>query len=193
MTSLSRSRSALLNAVANQVGWFACVLGAAAGWGAAGAAVALALVLLHLVFASRPEVEWPLVLVAGGLGLVIDTLHADFGVLEFKGHEAGAVAPLWIFALWVQFATTLRFCMSWLSRRYVLASMFGLIGGPLAFLGGERLGAATFGEPRFWSLAVVAASWSVALPLLVAVSDRMGEGGRYRLSFSTRSAEPHHL
>jgi len=71
--------------------------------------------------------------------------------------------------------------------------MFGLVGGPLAFFGGERLGAATLGEPMFLSLAAVAVSWSVALPLLVAVSDRLGESGRYRLWFSAGGVEPHHL
>ncbi len=171
--------SSLTNAVLHQVGWFACVLGAAWGWGSAGAALALALTALHLSLARWPGREILLVAAAALVGLTVDSLHAGFGVLAFNGHEAGTLAPLWIVALWAQFATALHFCMRWLSQRYLLASVLGLIGGPMSFLAGERLGAATFGEPRTLSLAVLGLSWSIALPALVALADRLGEGGRY--------------
>ena len=173
--------SSIANAVAQQVGWFACVLGGAAGWGGAGASVALLLCVAHVLMSETPDREWRLLLAAGALGIVVDSLHAGFGILDFKGHEAGSLAPLWIVALWLQFGTALRFSFRWLSRRYGLASMLGLIGGPLAFLGGERLGAATFGEPRLLSLSVVAVSWALALPALVALADHLGGAGRYRV------------
>ena len=173
--------SSLTNAVLHQTGWFACVLGAAWGWGFAGAALALALTGLHLALAQRPGRELPLLAAAAVVGLTVDSFHAGFGVLAFNGHEAGTLAPLWIVALWAQFATVLHFCMRWLSRRYVLASVLGLVGGPMSFLAGERLCAATFGEPRIASMALLGLTWSVALPLLVAFADRLGEGGPYRI------------
>ena len=181
--------ASVVNAAAYQAGWFACVLGAAGGWGAAGASIALTLALLHVVLAERPGREWPLLLAAAGVGAVADSLHAGFGILHFNGHEAGTLAPLWILALWAQFGTTLHFSLRWLSRRYALASLLGLVGGPLAFLGGERLGAASFGEPRALSIAVLALSWAVALPVLVAIADRLGGVGRYRTSRRMRARE----
>jgi len=185
----SSTSSSVLNAAASQAGWFACVLGAAGGWEVAGATVAIALALGHVALSERPDREWPLLLAAAGIGIVADTLHAGFGVLAFRGHEAGTLAPLWIIALWIQFGTVLHFCMRWLSRRYALAAVLGLIGGPMAFLGGERLGAATFGEPRALSLAVLGLSWAVALPTLVAIADRLGGVGRYRFSLRLAGAE----
>lgn len=175
------AKSTILNVIAYQVGWFACVLGAAGGWATTGAWIAIALALLHVALAERPRAEWPLLVAAAALGVVADTLHAAFGLLDFRAHDAGAAAPLWIVALWLQFGTVLHFCMSWLSRRYLLSSALGLFGAPLAFLGGERLGAATFGEPRILSLAVVGLSWAVALPALVALADRLDGVGRYRI------------
>lgn len=180
--------SLLLNVALSQAGWFACVLGAAGGWGTAGAAIALLLALAHLGLADRPGREWPLLLYAVALGLVLDTFHAATGILDFRGHEAGTLAPLCILALWLQFGTTLHFSLHWLSRRYPLAALLGLIGGPLAFLGGERLGAAAFGEPRALSIAVLAVSWAVAMPVLVAVADRLGGRGRYNSPFSLEPA-----
>ena len=47
--------SSIANAVLHQTGWFACVLGAAWGWGATGAALALALTALHLVLAQQRD------------------------------------------------------------------------------------------------------------------------------------------
>lgn len=182
------TKSQILNVAAYQTGWFACVLGAANGWGTAGAAIAIALALAHVAAAERPDREWPVVLAAGGIGLVADSLHAGLGILDFRGHQAGTLAPLWVVALWLQFGTVLHFCLRWLSRRYLLASILGLVGGPLAFLAGERLGAATFGEPKLVSLALLGVSWAILLPLLVALGDRLDGSGRYRLFKGTADA-----
>ena len=179
--NVSSTWSSVINFSLYQLGWFACVLGAARGWGWPGAAIALALTALHLALVERPGVEAPLLAAAGLVGLVVDSAHAGFGILEFHGHQAGTVAPLWIIALWLQFGTLLHFGLRWLSRRYLLASILGLIGGPMSFLAGERLGAATFGEPRGLSLAILGLSWAVALPALVALGDRLGGPGSYRL------------
>ena len=189
MTGFSSTSSSVLNAAANQAGWFACVLGAAGGWETMGATIAIALALGHVALSERPDKEWPLLLAAAGIGIVVDTLHAGFGILGFRGHEAGTLAPLWIIALWIQFGTTLHFCLRWLSRRYALAAVLGLIGGPVAFLGGERLGAVTFGEPRVLSLGILALSWSIALATLVAIADRLGGVGRYRLTLRLAGSE----
>ncbi len=181
MSRVLSSASPLFNAVIYKIGWLACVVGAAVGWGTAGALVAIGLTALHAVLAERPEREWPLLLAAAALGMGLDTFHAAAGVLDFRGHQAGSIAPIWIVALWLQFATTLHFSLRWLSRRYALAAVLGLTGGPLAFLAGERIGAATFGDPRALSLAVIGLSWAIALPTLVAIADRLGWPGRYRL------------
>ena len=46
----------------------------------------------------------------------------------------------------------------------------------LAFLGGERLGAATWGEPRWATALALAVAWGAATPLLFALADRLGRG-----------------
>ncbi len=177
-----------LNLLLYQLGWFACVLGAANGRGGLGAGIALVLTAAHLVLAARPRREWPLLLGATLLGAVVETLQASFGVLELPNHRAGSFAPLWIVALWLQFGTLFHFGLRWLSRRYLLAALLGLAGGPLAFLAGERLGAARFGEPRMLSIAALAGIWAVSLPLLARLADRFGWAGRYRIFTAGRDA-----
>ncbi len=78
------------DSVDNGLAW---VLGAAVDWGTVGAGVAFTLALIHLALAERPGLEWPLMLAAVAIGVTVDTLHAAAGVLDFRGHEAGMLAP----------------------------------------------------------------------------------------------------
>ena len=75
--------------------------------------------------------------------------------------------------LWMQFATTFRYCMGCSSGRYALSAVFGLVGAPIAFYAGERLGAIEFLDPRHINFLVLGLLWSAAVPLLVLLSDRL--------------------
>ena len=179
--------SLLVNFGLYQVGWFAIVLGAANGIGWLGAVVALLLVGVHLVLVRGLSRHLALILAAGTIGMTVDSFQVQFGILRFPytGHTQ-QLAPPWDAVLWIQFATILPFCLRWLSHRYVLSAVVGLTGGPLAFYGGEKLGAVSFEPPRAVSLAVLAAVWALTLPLLVWLSDVIvldpGFGERYRIS-----------
>jgi len=164
-----------MNPVANffafQAGWFACVLSAAHGEPWLGVAVALVVVGLHLAAVHRPAIELRLIGAAVAMGLFLDSLLVAAGWLEYpNGQLAGGLAPYWILALWALFATTMNTSLRWMRNRYLLAAVFGLIGGPLSYLAGQRLGAVRFnGEIGTVALAVV---WATAMPLLVKLSER---------------------
>lgn len=182
--------SSVTNVVLYQVGWFGCVLAAAAGRPVLSAMAALVPAALHLVLARQRQIEAVLLIGAGLLGLVVDTVTVRTGILGFDtrlGPEG--IAPLWIVALWAQFGMTLRYCFGWLSGRYALASALGFVGGPLSFLAGARLGAVEISQPTLESLFFLGLMWAVALPVLTAAADLLDgrfEGGaasrgRYRL------------
>ena len=63
----------LVNFVLFQIGWFACVLGAAHGMPSLGVAVATAVVAYHLLRASRARPELVLILVAAAIGFIVDS------------------------------------------------------------------------------------------------------------------------
>jgi hypothetical protein len=73
-------------------------------------------------------------------------------------------------------AATLRGALSWLSGRHLLAGLLGVVAGPLAYVAGEGLGAATFGAPRWLSMLSLAVEWGLATPLIVFLAHRMGAG-----------------
>jgi len=163
----------MLNFVAFQLGWFACVLGAANALPWLGPVVVAAVVSLHLAMASRPLPELYLVLAAMLLGLVVDSLLLATGWLNYSvGLWLPGFAPYWIVAMWALFATTLNVSMGWMRGRPVLTVLMGAVGGPLSYLAGEKLGAIELTHP-IPALAALALAWAVAMPLLMWLAARL--------------------
>jgi hypothetical protein len=163
-----------------QAGWFACVLGAAAGRPLVGVLVVLLVAAAHLV-ARADRRGLALTLVAAALmGLVFDGSLTLAGVLTFPAQASlGWAVPLWMLALWVNFALAID-ALAWLGRRPVAAMLAGAVGGPLSYLAGARLGAVTLGPSEPVALAAVAVAWMVAMPLLLFVLPAFARGGLRR-------------
>jgi hypothetical protein len=177
-------RDRLLNVALYELGWLACVLGAARGVSAAGALVALALTGVHVLLARRRGDEARLCLLTGLLGMAADSAQTALGVLAFAPlGSPGWLAPLWIVVMWMEFATLFRFALGWLRGRYALAAVLGGVGGPLAYYGGVRLGAATLPAGLTVGLAALALEWAMATPALVWLAGRGADrpgAGAYR-------------
>ena len=164
---------AIINFVAFQLGWFSCVLGAANGYPLVGPIVVLAALVLHFRLVRYPRREIVLVLLAGMLGAVFDTLLVRTGWLVYpNGILLAGTAPYWIVAMWVLFATTLNLSMRWMHGRPLAAILLGAIGGPLSYLAGERLGGLEFIEPQP-ALLALGIGWATVTPLLVSLSSRL--------------------
>ena len=91
----------VFNVALFQIGWFACVLGAAHGLPWLGALVALAIIGWHLARARRPRQELALVATAALLGAVFETLLVQTGWVRFEtGTLVDGTAPYWMVTLW---------------------------------------------------------------------------------------------
>ena len=164
----------LLNAILYQIGWFSCVLGAAYSRPGFGMSIAVLLTGIHLYLTTERVNQLKLIVLAVCVGLVVDSTLLALGVYRFPGKApVDGLPPLWLSVLWMQFATTFRYCFAWLSSRYLLCAVLGFVGAPLAFLGGEKLGAVEILPPQLMNLALLGGLWCVAIPLLVAASDRI--------------------
>jgi hypothetical protein len=177
--------ASLLNYLLFQLGWLSCVLGAATNRPWQGMALAGALLAVHLGLSGETSRQLAVIVTAAVIGMIIDTLQMWRGVVCFPSEEGIRwLAPLWIGLLWMQFATLLPFSLRWLSRRYALASILGMVGGPLAYYVGEKLGAIIVLPPRPLHYATMAIIWAAALPAVVWFADRLelvdAVGGRYR-------------
>jgi hypothetical protein len=138
--------------------------------------IALCLIGVHFWLTTARATQLQLVLVAAGVGLVVDSVQLWAGVFAFsQGVVVEWLPPPWMSVLWMQFATTFQYSMRWLSGRYVVSACFGFAGAPLAFFAGERLGAIEFLSPRLSHYVVLALLWSVAAPFL---KKELGTGQR---------------
>lgn len=162
----------IANLVAFQIGWFACVLGAAHGWPWAGTALAAAAVAWHAARAARPVRELKLVAAAVLIGALWDSTLTITGWLAFtSGALIAGAAPHWILAMWALFATTLNVSLNWLKGRWLTAALLGAIAGPLAYLAGARLGAVVLVEPAA-ALIALGIGWALITPLLLMLARR---------------------
>jgi Protein of unknown function (DUF2878) len=155
-----------------QVGWFACVLGAAHDKAYLGVAVVGVLLALHLLRVLRAAAELKLILTVMLLGGAWESALIYLGILAYP-HGTGVygLAPLWLPALWALFAAQVNTAYRWLKPRLLGASLLGLVAGPLSFRAGAALGALRFVDER-QSLLWLAVGWACLLPLVILLSRR---------------------
>lgn len=190
---MTARRAALLNYAAYQIGWLAAVVGAGAGYGFAGGALALLLTAGHVVLARQRSAEALLVAAATALGYLLETWQMSAGTYaSLADATPGSGPPLWLVALWAQFATTFRMSLWAVVRRPLVAAAFGALGGPIAFVAGERIGAAVLGVPIAATLLRLGVTWGLAMialsGLVRAVDAQNGEAG-YRAVVGNAGAQ----
>jgi hypothetical protein len=165
----------LVNFIGFQVGWFACVLGAANDKELLGMIIALGVIIYHVVTQGDLRKELKLILVALAIGLLWETWVLNLDILRYPSHpDALFWAPTWLIMMWALFATTINLSMGWLKGRWVLSVFMGAVFGPLAFIGGERLGAVVFLDSTL-SIITLSAGWGLLMPLLLWIAERINQ------------------
>ncbi len=178
----------ILNLIFFKVAWLSVVFGAANGLALAGTAVVALVSIWHVAVANNKRREVILLVAAAVIGLIWESVLMAATVVDY-GANAGALAPYWIIAMWVLFATTLNLGMRWLHRSLPVAMLFGAIGGPLSFLAGANIGAVVFPDATR-SLIVIGIGWAVLLPLMVVLARRFdGHGAKTIANNRLQAAE----
>lgn len=155
----------IINLIMFQIGWFACVLGAANGQGWLGIVIVGVLTAIHIATSQPRKQEIILLLAAGVVGYIWESLLFTMSIIAYPGHEYTFSAPLWMAALWINFAITLNVSLAWFKQHLVLAGLAGMISAPLAYYAGDKLGAISF--PDQWlALAIIGIGWAFLFPFL---------------------------
>ncbi|HEY8117737.1 MAG TPA: DUF2878 domain-containing protein [Methylophilaceae bacterium] len=162
----------LINFLGFQLGWFSCVLGAAHGMPWLGPLITLPIVALHVASARIIRAELLLLTIVTLIGSVFDQLLLLQGWIQYPASGWPAtLLPIWMVALWMLFCTTLNVSLRWMRLHTLTAMIFGFMGGPLAYLGGQRLGAMILVEPKPLIL-TLALGWGLLMPALLWISKR---------------------
>lgn len=162
----------LVNVAAFKLGWISSVVGGAQQMPWLGPLVVSIAIALHLSRANRPRSELLLILSCGVIGAVFDSALVVAGWVTFpSGMFSDLMAPYWIVTMWMLFGTTINLSMRWMRGRPLLAAAFGLVGGPLAYLAGHKIGGIQFVDQGA-ALAMLAIGWALMMPLLMQLGER---------------------
>ena len=157
-----------LNFVWFQCIWFIAILGREqTQW------PLLALLLMHLAWCKDWKVEARLMLLCATVGVVLDSLFTWQGVFKFAEPTILLPIPVWLVAIWLAFAGTLRHSLDYLLEKPVLAALCAGISAPLSYLAGMRLGAVEFGLSSLTTMSLIAVAWTGAMPLLIYISNKL--------------------
>lgn len=123
-----------------------------------GLVVWLALAILACLMLSPAHRIYAILLAAAGS--LLDALWAVTGLIAFTGDS---LMPLWMVALWLMFATVWTRLTCTTTLQGWILTLLATVGGPVAYLIGERLGAITFLEPGFIVVSWMAPGWLVLM------------------------------
>ena len=162
----------VVNFILFQIGWFACVIGAAKQMPWLGVATVLAIVIWHLTQAKQAKKEVQLLIIALVIGGTFDQIMLNHQLITYQAHGwSSMLVPVWILALWAEFVTVLNVSLRWMKGRWLVAVLFGAIGGPLAYVGAEKLGAVTLNHLPI-SYVALSVGWACLTPLLLKLSQK---------------------
>ena len=173
--SMTLNQKKVVNGVVFQVNWFACIFANTTVL-ISGTAI---LLLFHFALIDRSAKQWSILLIIAIVGYAADSLLAAFGMivfspsssLTFNGSDI-AVAPLWLFCLWLSFSTCLHYAFSFLHQRLPLTLFLCASVIPFNYYIGANFRNAVFAEPSWLALTLIAAYWAILLPFAIRMSNQ---------------------
>lgn len=154
-----------VNFILFQAGWFICVIAAAQNYSAVAVLSCAAIIGLHLTLLDDIKAELQLIAVTGCIGFGVDSLHIALEVFQANPGAELPLAPLWLVALWMLFAISLRHSLAWLADRPAISAMLGAMFAPLAYYAGHNLGAIHLPQTdMLTSLVAIALAWALVTP-----------------------------
>ena len=133
--------------------------------------MSLVIIFLHLKVTKNNTNDLKLFIFALTIGFFFDGfLQLQQLIVYFNPGWPYPLPPLWILVMWVIFAMTLNHSLKWMKGRVLIAMLFGLIGGPLAYLAGEKLNAIILNSSS--TLYILAIGWAIITPLLMKLSEK---------------------
>ncbi|OQW69475.1 MAG: hypothetical protein BVN34_03940 [Proteobacteria bacterium ST_bin12] len=168
----------VINFVLFQIGWFACVIGAVKQMPWLGVAVVIAIIIWHLTQAKQAKKELQLLFITLVIGGTFDQIMLNHELISYQAHGwSNSIVPVWILALWAEFVTVLNVSLRWMKElktpvRWLVSVLFGAIGGPLAYIGAEKLGAVTLNNLPI-SYIALGVGWAILTPLLLKLSEKL--------------------
>lgn len=158
----------LLNFVLYEALWFSAILGQQAAQ-----PVLILLLVAHLFLCRDWRSEAAIMLLAGGVGILVDSALALQGVYTFSHGSDWLPIPFWLMAIWLGFVGTLRHSMAYMLKRPLLASVAAGVFAPLSYLGAQRLGAVSFELGTWQMYLLIGLLWAAMMPVFIYICQQI--------------------
>lgn len=166
-----------LNAVLFNVAWLLCVIGG----DQIAILTAMVLLAIHLSLVANAYQEVFFIAGIAVLGYAIDSVLFASEILIGEtplvaiGNASFSLAPLWLFALWFCFSTTLNHCFRFLHQRIPLAVLLGAFAGTTSYLAGIRLSGVEMGGSFIQVTLTLVIIWGVLFPSLMVAAKHFSQ------------------
>ncbi|MEM9657638.1 MAG: DUF2878 domain-containing protein, partial [Planctomycetota bacterium] len=136
-----------------------CVIGAAQRHPMIGPAVVSAILVIHSWSLRSPSRQLRPILVGAVVGTMIESTWITIGVYFPAGDMRGSpLCPLWLTALWLNFAMFAQAFFSFTSLRPSVAAIIGAMATPFSYVAAASLGAIVV----VWSPTPALLAWATA-------------------------------
>jgi hypothetical protein len=166
MATMSR-RDFWINQAFFQAGWPACVLGAANGLLWPGMLVVGAFAAWQLHPRRIHPADARALAAFIGLGLVLDTLWVQLGVVEYAlawPHQG--FTPAWLLLLWVSLALAANHSLGVFRERWGLWVLLATVGSPMSYTAAAAFGAVTWTAPSWVVILCLGPIWALLVGLI---------------------------
>ncbi|MHC5120002.1 MAG: DUF2878 domain-containing protein [Planctomycetota bacterium] len=157
------------NIISANIGWLACVFGAASGHHWLGLLVVGILFVIHITAIERHRIRliFSVAFASVLIGFLTDTALILLGTVEpNRWFMPAPFTTLWDLVIWANFSLTLNMSLRFLQKRPFSAAVLGALCAPGTYYAAGRLGALHFSEPVFFNLVWVGVLWLLAMPCL---------------------------
>lgn len=157
------------NVISADIGWLACIAGAAQGYPWLGLVVVPILFGIHIAAIETRKVRavFRVALTTMAIGFIMDSLLIILGTVEPKRWIIPApLTTLWDIMIWANFSLMLDTSLLFLQKKPLVAAFLGAFSAPGAYYAGDRLGALNLSEPLLGSLIWIGAVWFFVMPCL---------------------------
>ncbi len=132
--------------------------------------ILLSLIYLNTYISKQPDKKVAYLFLGKVLllGFIADSVIGLLGLMTYASPYPQPfqwLQPWWLSLVWLCFAASAKVSFSWLEQRRPLAVILGLIGGPVAYLSGEKFG--VFLDIQNFGFVLIAISWGGIMWLLI--------------------------
>lgn len=167
-------KSVFINFFAFYFAWWSMLIAhwkgqAMFGW----IAFAIVMAIHFFVVSINKKKDFIEVLAIGGLGILLDTILGNTGILVFKDSVFSFLPPLWLMGIWFLYATTISYSFILLRNKVKAQIIVGGFFAPVSYITGAKFMLLEVYQPFPVYYAIHGACWLVFFPLCFYISKKL--------------------